>query len=43
MAILRLHLVFANDAVIFAELLEIPAVALGALHEEAKFLGLKVS
>ena len=36
-------LVFADDAVIFAETLEILKLALGALHEEAKPLGLKVS
>ncbi|KAG0714937.1 hypothetical protein GWK47_013121 [Chionoecetes opilio] len=36
-------LVFADDAVIFAESLEILVMALEALHEEAKPLGLKVS
>ena len=36
-------LVFADDAVIFAESLEILELALGVLHEEAKPLGLKVS
>ncbi|KAG0703357.1 Vinexin [Chionoecetes opilio] len=36
-------LVFADDAVIFAEALEILMIALEALHEEAKPLGLEVS
>ncbi|KAG0712764.1 hypothetical protein GWK47_017730 [Chionoecetes opilio] len=36
-------LVFANDAVIFAESLEVLVMALEALHEEAKLLGLEVS
>ncbi|KAG0712241.1 hypothetical protein GWK47_018914 [Chionoecetes opilio] len=36
-------LVFADDAVIFAESLEVLVMALEALHEEAKPLGLKVS
>ena len=36
-------LVFADDAVIFAEFLEVLVKALEALHEEAKPLGLKVS
>ncbi|KAG0719084.1 hypothetical protein GWK47_007392 [Chionoecetes opilio] len=36
-------LVFADDAVIFAESLEILVMALEALHEEAKPLGLEVS
>ncbi|KAG0714353.1 Ubiquitin carboxyl-terminal hydrolase 46 [Chionoecetes opilio] len=36
-------LVFADDAVIFAESLEVLAMALEALHEEAKPLGLEVS
>ncbi|KAG0724373.1 putative uncharacterized transposon-derived protein F52C9.6 [Chionoecetes opilio] len=36
-------LVFADDAIIFAESVEVLAVALEALHEEAKPLGLEVS
>ncbi|KAG0706018.1 Zinc finger CCCH domain-containing protein 14 [Chionoecetes opilio] len=36
-------LVFADDAVIFAESLEVLVMALEALHEEAKPLGLEVS
>ncbi|KAG0712322.1 hypothetical protein GWK47_018747 [Chionoecetes opilio] len=36
-------LVFADDAVIFTESLEVLVMALGALHEEAKPLGLGVS
>ncbi|KAG0707868.1 hypothetical protein GWK47_024109 [Chionoecetes opilio] len=36
-------LVFADDAVIFAEYLEVLVMALEALHEEAKPLGLEVS
>ncbi|KAG0719065.1 Retrovirus-related Pol polyprotein from type-1 retrotransposable element R2 [Chionoecetes opilio] len=36
-------LVFADDAVIFAESLEVLGMALEALHEEAKPLGLEVS
>ena len=36
-------LVFADDAVIFAESLEVLVMALDALHEEAKPLGLQVS
>ena len=36
-------LVFADDAVIFAESLEVLVMALEVLHEEAKPLGLKVS
>ena len=36
-------LVFADDAAIFAESQEVLAVALEALHEEVKPLGLKVS
>ncbi|KAG0701618.1 ATP-dependent DNA helicase PIF1 [Chionoecetes opilio] len=36
-------LVFADDAVIFAESLEVLVMALKALHEEAKPLGLEVS
>ena len=36
-------LVFVDDAVIFAESLEVLVMALEALHEEAKPLGLKVS
>ena len=36
-------LVFADDAVIFAESLEILVMALEALHEEAKPLGFQVS
>ena len=36
-------LVFADDAVIFAETLEVLVMALESLHEEAKPLGLKVS
>ena len=35
-------LVFADDAVIFAESLEILVMALEALHEEAKPLGLQI-
>ncbi|KAG0724998.1 Polycomb protein suz12-A [Chionoecetes opilio] len=38
-----LILFFANDAVIFAESLEVLVMALEALHEEAKPLGLEVS
>ena len=34
---------FANDAVIFAESLEVLMMAFEALHEEAKTLGLQVS
>ena len=36
-------LVFADDAPIFAESLEVLVMALEALHEEVKPLGLKVS
>ncbi|KAG0724525.1 hypothetical protein GWK47_040428 [Chionoecetes opilio] len=36
-------LVFADDAVIFAESLEVLVMALEALHDEAKPLGLEVS
>ena len=36
-------LVFADDAAIFAESLEVLVMALEALHEEVKPLGLKVS
>merc|ERR1712035_25095 len=36
-------LVFADDAVILAESLEVLVIALEVLHEEAKPLGLKVS
>ena len=36
-------LVFADDAAIFAESLEVLVMALEALHEEVKHLGLKVS
>ena len=36
-------LVFADDAAIFAEPLEVLVMALEALHEEVKPLGLKVS
>ena len=36
-------LVFANDAIIFAESLEVLMMALEVLHEEAKPLGLQVS
>ena len=37
------HLVFADDAAVFTESLEILVMALEALHEEVKPLGLKVS
>ena len=36
-------LVFADDAAIFAESLEIVVMSLEALHKERKTLGLKVS
>ena len=37
------NLVFADDAVIFAESLEVLMMVLEALHEETKPLGLQVS
>ena len=36
-------IVFADDAAIFAESLEVLVMALEALHEEVKLLGIKVS
>ena len=36
-------LVFADDAVIFADLLKVLVMVLEALHEEAKPLGLQIS
>ena len=37
------YLVFANDVVVFAELLEVLVMALEALHKEAKMLGFQIS